>query len=253
MERIGTLARKTRTRVFDEGHFRGFTEYLIESEPCTRPAPQAFLVHQSPGWVLPTHYHLEDQFQVVTGGGGTLGNHAVGPITLHYSSREAGYGPLIAGPHGVDYLTLRAVTDPGAWYLPESRDKMRRGLRKRQATAGPTLVERPEALAALRAATAEALIAPEADGLAAWIVRLPPDGHCGAPEHAGSGGRYHVVVSGALLVGGESLPPPACVWRAAEDPPMEMQAGPQGLEILVLQYPAAALHAQPERMKAVGA
>ena len=80
MERIGTVERKTRTRVFDEGHFRGHTEYLIESEAGPRPAPQAFLVHQRPGWVLPVHYHLEEQFQVVTRGSGRLGRHSVGLV-----------------------------------------------------------------------------------------------------------------------------------------------------------------------------
>ncbi|MDB5861382.1 MAG: hypothetical protein JWQ76_5071 [Ramlibacter sp.] len=248
MQRIGTLERKTRTRVFDEGNFHGYTEYLIESEAGQRPAPQAFLVHQQPGWVLPTHFHLEEQFQVVTAGGGTLGSHAIGPITIHYSSREAGYGPLVAGPEGVDYLTLRANTDPGAWYLPESREKMRRGLRKRQATVGPIPVRRCEALAALGNSEVEELIAQDTEGLAAWVLRLPPGGRSTAPAQAASGGRFHVVVGGTLRTADEEVGSPACIWRAADDAPMNLQAGAAGLELLVLQYPAAALDPEPQRM-----
>ena len=40
------------------------------------------------------HFHVQDQFQVVAEGGGTLGRHAVAPIHVHYASRHTGYGPL---------------------------------------------------------------------------------------------------------------------------------------------------------------
>jgi hypothetical protein len=252
MERIGTVERKTRTRVFDEGNFRGFTEYLIESEPGARPAPQAFLVHQAPGWKLATHYHLEEQFQVVVGGGGTLGTHALAPVTLHYTTRETGYGPLVAGEQGLDYLSLRAVTDPGAWYLPESREKMRRGLRKRQATVGPIPVRAGGGLAQ-EAAACETLIAPDVDGLAAWLVRLPAAGRSIAPPQDCSGGRFHVVVGGSLRVGTDELGTPACIWRDAGDAPLPLHAGAQGLALLVLQYPAAALAPEPQQMPGAAA
>lgn len=245
MQILGTLERKTRTRIFDEGSFRGHTEYLIESKAGPRPAPQAFLVHQQPGWVLPTHFHLEEQFQVVTAGGGTLGSHAVAPITLHYSSREAGYGPLVAGPQGLDYLTLRAVTDPGAWYLPESRAKMRRGVRKRQATVGPIAVPPGPARMARTVPITADLIAAGTEGLAAWMLHLPPGGQCMAPPQQTSGGRYHVVVGGSLLVDGAEVGPPACIWRGSEDKPLPVHAASQGLDLLVLQYPMAALSPEP--------
>ncbi|VTU45758.1 hypothetical protein SRS16P2_00311 (plasmid) [Variovorax sp. SRS16] len=248
MERIGTVEKKTRTRVFDEGNFRGYTEYLIETEAGPRPAPQAFLVHQQPGWVLPTHFHLEEQFQVVTRGGGTLGAHALDAVSIHYASREAGYGPLVAGADGLDYLTLRTVTDPGAWYLPESREKMRKGLRKRQESVGPVRVSTSASLAELAQPATEVLIASDASGLAAWVVRVPPCGRATAPAQRDSGGRYHVVVSGALATHGELLGPPACVWHSGDEAPMALHAGAAGLEVLVLQYPAFALDPEPQRM-----
>lgn len=249
MERIGHVPAKTRTRRFDEGNFRGHTDYLIESEAGARPAPQAFLVHQAPGWVLPPHFHLEEQFQVITRGSGTLGKHAVAPITVHYTSRETGYGPLVAGAEGLDYLSLRAVTDPGAWYMPESRDKMRRGLRKWQTTLGPLDADAPGPLDSTLPST-EALLPMDQDGLAVWLMRLPAQARATAPHPPQGGGRFHVVVGGTLHLAGVELGHAACVWRDAADAAMDVCAGPAGLALLVLQFPAQALEIEPLRMDA---
>ena len=137
MLRIGSLGSDTRRRVFNSGEFHGFTDYLIDPVADSCYTPQAFLVHQQPGWVLRTHYHQQEQFQVVVRGGGSLGRHRLKALSVHYASRESGYGPLIAGPDGLDYLTLRSCADPGAQYLPESRQNMRSALQKRQETVGP--------------------------------------------------------------------------------------------------------------------
>ena len=217
MERVGTIENKTRTRVFFEGNFRGHTDYLIESEAGARPAPQAFLVHQAPGWVLPVHFHLEEQFQVVTGGGGLLGKHDISPLTIHYASRESGYGPLVAGADGLDYLTLRAVTDPGAWYLPESREKMRRSLKRRQVKLGPISIPAPDDPALRGEGRVEVLLAPEESGLAAWLMVLPPEGQLRTPAPADSGGRFHVVLRGGWVRSDGDLGPGACICRDPGD------------------------------------
>lgn len=50
--------------------------------------PQLLLVEQPiPGSKILSHFHGVDQFQVVVGGSGKLGQHAVGPISLHYTNR----------------------------------------------------------------------------------------------------------------------------------------------------------------------
>jgi hypothetical protein len=240
MQRVGSVERATRRRVFDTGNFRGYTDYMIETEAGPCPAPQAFLVHQQPDWTLPVHYHLQDQFQVIVRGGGTLGRHKLASVSIHYASREAGYGPLVAGPDGLDYLTLRSMTDPGAWYLPEARANMRQGLRKRQETVGPISRALPAELAMRRSASVEVLIEPDASGLAAWVIRLGPEQSMPAPQHRGGGGRFHVVINGILRYG-EDLVAPACVYSSSDDEPLVLASGTAGLEILVLQYPGAAL------------
>ena len=49
----------------------------------------------------------------VVGGGGTMGRHEIAPIMVHYAGAYSGYGPIIAGPEGVKYFTIRAVHEAG--------------------------------------------------------------------------------------------------------------------------------------------
>lgn len=240
MQSTGTIETKTRTVAYDTGGFRGTTDFMIESDPTLRPAPQAYLVHQQPGWTLQTHFHLEEQFQVVLGGSGLLGPHSLAPICIHYASREAGYGPLVAGPRGLDYLTLRCAGDLSVWYLPEQREKMRRNLRKHQETVGPVAVSTPEQLASRSGVSIELLIPPEESGLAGWVLRLGPDAEIEAPVHQNGGGRYYVVISGTLLHE-TTLSTPACIFASREEAPLSLCAGCGGLEILLLQFPVRAL------------
>lgn len=244
MQVNGTINAQTLTRVYETGNFRGHTEFIMEGETGARPSPHAFLVHQQPYWILPTHYHLEEQFQVVVGGSGTLGRHPLEPISIHYASREAGYGPIVAGPTGLDYLTLRSVTNLGAFYLPEERAKMREGLSKRQESAGPVAVSPSELLAARTQPSIELLIAPDDSGIGAWVLRVGSGGVLRAPAHGNSGGRFHVVIGGTLAQD-KPLGASTCVYTSPDEAPMELLAGSGGLEILVLQYPASALSPQP--------
>lgn len=139
-----------------------------------------YLVEQSPNWVLPVHFHLQHQYQVVTAGTGTLGRHPVEPLAIHYASPESGYGPLTAGPGGLSYLTLRVESDDGAWYLPESRPRMQRGISKTQVHAQPEAHLKEAAGRAPDVPANEILITPDGYGLAACYARLPANHHAAA-------------------------------------------------------------------------
>lgn len=240
MLQIGSLEDRLIHRVFDNEKFHGQTEYMLESEPGPRPAPQAFLATQEADWVLPVHFHRQEQFQVIVSGRGTLGRSKIEPLYVHYASRESGYGPLTAGPRGLQYLTLRAVTDAGAWYLPESRDKMRR-IPKRQAHAGPFAVSDAKALTARRGSSIETAIEPDDEGLAGWLVRLGPGQSVQEPTHLGGGGRYLIVAAGQMHLHGRVLHGTACAFASPEEPAQTIVASEQGLEVLVLQFPRSAL------------
>ncbi|WP_295374302.1 hypothetical protein [uncultured Pseudacidovorax sp.] len=232
-----------RRRVFDAGtgRFRGHTDFLFESEGPDVPGPQAFLVHQAPGWTLAPHFHLQHQVQVVVGGSGRLGQHPLGPGSVHYASPEAPYGPLVAGPDGLDYFTLRVQTDRGAWYMPESRPTMTAGLDRRQTTAGPDPSQ----------PVLDVMIAPRPDGLAAWLLRgdgddivlppLQPPPAVGPNGQAGGAcDRFHVVLDGAFEIEGHGLPAHACLYASSTESLRRARALEVGSRLVVVQFPSLA-------------
>ncbi len=247
MIRIGTIEESRaaqRSRHFpDHEHFRGTLEYLFDSTVGERPAPQAYLVTQEPDWNFTTHYHREEQFQVVVGGGGSIGSHALAPIMVHYASREAGYGPLVSGNEGLHYFTLRAVTDSGAWYLPKFRDQMNRGLKKRQDTVGP--IARFQGPLNCSGAGIDEIIEPATTGLAAWAVQVAANTAMTPPAHPNSGGRFYVVIDGDIEYADQQLPALACIFTSSDEGALELKAGESGARVLVLQFPDSALAPRP--------
>lgn len=94
--------------------------YVGQFEKPITPDPlqaQIYSVGQFPGTVVDTHYHAVEQWQVFVDGSGTLGRHSALPGALHYVDRYTGYGPIVAGPRGLTYFTIRAMSDPGAQFL----------------------------------------------------------------------------------------------------------------------------------------
>lgn len=241
MIRAETLdaARSSRLEIRNP-EFGGAITYFFESPGEPPPAPQAFLVEQNPGIVLRPHFHPQHQFQVVADGEATLGRHALTPFSVHYTSPESGYGPIVSGPHGLSYLTLRAVTCKGAHYLPESRGQMHAGLAKQQITVEAPAISHAAALRSRSKAMCEVLIAPHDSGLAAWLLRVPPGGKVRAPSIKG-GGRFHVVVAGAMLLGDKRYPRLSPVFVSANERKFSASADEEGLEVMVLQFPVDAL------------
>jgi len=221
--------------------FEGHVTDFIATFEKRAPGPQAFLVEQNPNWVTPTHFHLEHQFQVIVGGSGSLGRTPVEPFAVHYAAPETGYGPITAGPDGIAYLTLRAEGDTGAWYLhkPGVRERMRAGLKREQQHGAPSEAVRATPLTDLKSPVSEALIAPRADGLGAWLLRLPPNQSSQVLASAPHGGRHYVVTAGLVHLGDRSLD---ALSVAFADPGenCELTAGPSGADLLVLQFPLQA-------------
>jgi hypothetical protein len=226
------------------------TDLIVPDDSAPAPRPQAFLVEQTANWTLPTHFHQEHQFQVFVAGGGTIGRNPVEKLAVHYASPHTGYGPLVSGAKGIAYLTLRAVGDTGAWYLPEQRESLLLRIRKQQAHAVPAASISAPDLKALAEPFQETLIEPQEGGLAAWLVRLPAGGAAPVPARGESGGgRFYVVTQGSLLNAGEELEALATVF-VSSDETIGLQAGAQGLEALVLQFPAVAANSFIEAMAA---
>jgi hypothetical protein len=238
--RAGTWeeAKPTRRRN-DKATFRGCVTDLIIPISGDQHRPQAFLVEQEPNWVLPVHFHLRHQFQVITAGSGVLGRRPVEPLCIHYASPESGYGPLTAGPEGLSYLTLRVVSDEGAWYLPESRARMQLGIKKQQEHGEPKTLLSDAEIRELRAPTLDVLIAEQESGVAANLVRMPPDQLFPTTTGRPNGGRFYVVTKGSLVLGEMKLSSLATIFVSHDDA-LDLRSGPDGLEVLMLQFPEQA-------------
>ena len=210
--------------------------YVEGNETNDNGLPQGFLVSQPPGSVTPPHFHETNQFQVFVGGSGRLGKRRADPVTVQFAGGHTPYGPIAAGDRGIQYFTLRQSWDPGAKYLPAMRSRLVRG-RQRQRLA--PRVERPAAaLEAPDSCTVEPLLELEADGLGAELVRLGSGMRCLRP--CGGGGQYQVVIAGALVHDGETLPRLSCRFASADERECEFEAGPGGAAVLALQFPALA-------------
>ena len=239
-------------KAFRRDTFEGHITDIIATHQERRTGEQAFLVEQNPHWVTPTHYHLEQQFQVIMAGHGTIGRHDVRPLCVHYAAPQTAYGPIVAGPDGVSYLTLRMSGDTSAWYLhkPGSRERMQPGLKREQQHGAPQASMSADALASLAGTSVEVLIAPRPDGLAAHLLRIAP-GHnhnhdqamLAEPTESANpayAGRYYVVTQGAVSLGGQSAQARSVAFASADEN-VTLHAGPQGAEVVVLQFPVQAL------------
>ena len=197
--------------------------------------PQGFLVSQPPGSVTPPHFHETNQFQVFVGGTGRIGRRRADPVTIQFAGGHTPYGPIAAEDRGIQYFTLRQAWDPGAKYLPAMRSRLVRG-RQRQRLAPRVERLAAEDLGDLGAPVVETLIGREEDGMGAELVRLGPGMRTSRP--CGGGGPYPVVIAGTLVHGGEELPHLSCRFATADESECEVKAGPGGLALLALQFPA---------------
>lgn len=216
----------------------GALDYTPPAPGETRP-PQAFLVEQEVNAVVHPHFHFVDQFQVVVEGGGAIGRHAVLPIMAHFAGASTGYGPITPGEGGLKYFTLRASADgTGAQFLPASKARMSRGP-KRYVLADPVLPSTAEALGARREAVTEMVLA-EPDGLAILMLRIPPNGRLAAPDPSRGAGQSLLVTTGSITHRGEVLGRLSALFVTPDEAAFAAEAGPEGAEILLLQYPRAA-------------
>jgi len=225
---------------------------LILSSESDSPAPQAFLIQQDPNTVIRPHFHVQDQFQVVAEGSGTLGRHAVASINVHYASRHTGYGPITAGSRGLSYFTFRAVTTPYAYFLPESRDQMQT-VPKRNLLGHPVTLSGAAMLCARTEVTVETIIEPQLDGVAAWLLRLPPNATLVPPGHAKGADRFYLVGEGVMVARSKRLPRFATSFVSADERDFALVAEEDGLEVLALQFPTHVLSAPRDVTAAVDA
>jgi hypothetical protein len=206
--------------------------------------PMAFLVEKQAAAVVHPHFHQADQYQVVVQGSGRLGLHDVGGIAVHYTDAYSAYGPIVASDEGISWFTLRNAWDPGARYMPEHRRQLREARARyqhREATCGPLLPLTDNELAALTVPNEMAVIAPTPDGLGTWRYTVPAGGSVIGPDPSRGGGQFWLISAGSAAVAdGAPLPVQSCIFIAPEDAAACLHAGPDGADMLCLQFPKRA-------------
>ena len=195
--------------------------------------PQAFLVERPyPNPRVAPHFHDIDQFQVIVAGDGRMGKKEVKPITLQYADAFTPYGPIVGRDNGISFFTLRAVASGGYFAMPGSRQHMPGRAGRNIAAAFD--IERDPLPA--HEVTREPLMEPEADGVYAEGLRLGAHASTtGVTPDAGC--QYYLVCTGSLMQDGKTMPVKSLIHVApGEDTPL-LQAGPEGANVLVMQFP----------------
>ncbi len=199
--------------------------------PC---APTAILVRYPAGesHYSTAHFHEADQFQVIMEGQGTFGRHNVSPYCVHYSRAYTRYGPLHADTDtGWAFMVMRTRYDPGS---QRSLDKLKQifDRQPRQVTAkvsfpaqgsGVSMQEVPEIK--------------DDQGLFTSTLTMAPNTSSTAPDPSGGDGQYVLVVKGSVMHDNKERQAPAVVFIKPDEQAFQIQAGAQGLEAIIMNFP----------------
>jgi hypothetical protein len=222
------------------GHKHYRTDFLgKKGDPRVKGKPQAYMLDLNPAEVLPPHFHIIDQFQVFYKGSGTMGRTTdiLHPIAIHYADHHTGYGPITAGDEGFSYFTLRPEADPGAVYLHKEgyREKLEPS-RKRHHVVHTQVTEDAGALDGV---VAENLVYKvEKDDAGITVLRMGANAKAAAPDPRKSGGQYYLVLSGSMAYDNHIYPPLSVIFVDPAESAFDVQAGPDGLETVVMEFPA---------------
>lgn len=215
-----------------------------------KPDLQAFRIDMSADMVLDSHFHIVDQFQIFIAGSGTIGRDKTDVVTAHYADHHTGYGPLIAGPQGMSYLTLRSKTDAGLVKLstPNVREQLR-PTKRRHGVSAPVVLSIPPVMQHLAAPIVETVMEekPGHDGMTVMVYRLGSGQEIAAPDTAGTGGYFVIIMNGALIHDGETLRPWSLLFVRHDEPAPLLKAGAEGVEVMISVFPV-----QDEWMQQVG-
>ena len=196
------------------------------------PIPNAYLVCQEPGAVLHPHFHQADQFQVFVAGTGRIGTHEVAAITVHFAAAHSPYGPVVAGPEGLQYLTLRRQFDPGAQWMPDEAERLR-GIRGRvhRTRTSKRIDAHAAVLHAGEACRVTSVV--EDSRAAACVVDLGPRA-CWRQDALADNFVY--VLAGTAATHGATLASEACLFASRDEGAIRIVAGPTGARLLLAQF-----------------
>jgi hypothetical protein len=207
-----------------------------------KPVPQAFLVHREPGAVIAPHYHPIGQYQYVVGGSGRIGRQTVEPGSVQWADPFQPYGPLVPGEDGLCFLTLRAVSDFGANWMPAHQRDLKSVLDR-----STTPMLRRNLVYELRCGDLDResrVLHDDVDELRISVLVARPS--LDLPQIGGAG-AYLVVVEGYLRTDFGAAAPGDILWCTPGRPPSAVSEGGTAI-VGLLQFPTqrpAGLEAEP--------
>jgi hypothetical protein len=216
------------------------TNFIGEPATQIEDRPQAELTEMTPNETIYAHFHQVDQFQVLVAGGGSMGRNTVSLLALHYVDHHTAYGPINAGPLGLSFFTLRARADPGSIYLHKPGYKeFLKPTKKRYLLSENIMTSTEPVLQNRTEVSLENVLADAdgSDGLGATMMRIGACMKTEGPDPGLTGGQYYLVVNGSLQFKGTDYPAWSTIHIGSADAPLEVCAGNQGLETLVLNFP----------------
>src|SRR5262249_41116870 len=131
---------------------------------------------------------------------------------------------------------LRRYADSGSQRMPKEAEKL-----KQVAHRDPWQITRRASFPVL-SPDVDTLVYPVTDicnehGLAAYTLCMRADAKRRAPDPAKSDGQYLVVLDGSLVHADKTYAAPSLVFVWPHEGAFEVQAGPNGLQALVLNFP----------------
>jgi hypothetical protein len=198
--------------------------------------PQGWLIDFPAERKVNLHFHRIDQFQVFFASPGSIyQRHELAPLVVHYADAYSTYGPIIAGPTDMHFMTLRARSSRFVAYLPKERDKLiKKGRRNRHIELQHWL-QKP--LPPAQEVQTRSLFRPQPDNMAIYTIAAGPGAKYDGPSARDSSGQYYCVVDGSFDDGTQQLDRMSVAWRDRQDDLPTMVAGPDGGRLLVLQFP----------------
>jgi hypothetical protein len=213
------------------------------SSTTVAPGPQATMTDMNAHETIVPHFHGVTQFQLFPAGYGTIGKAAapLRPLVVQYKDRYTAYGPVVAGAQGLSFMALRIKTgDSAPVYLdkPGYRDKLRPS-KRRNWLSSPVALSTEPVMAYRKEPLWESLFDTDKinDGMAARVLRLGAGQKAMGPDPKLAGGYYVFVANGSLAKDGKELPLWSMVVVESTESAYEIEAGQNGLEALILQYP----------------
>ncbi len=213
-----------------------YRQDYFEREADDSQSPQSYLIKQLPNITNPLHFHVQNQFQVFIEGSGVFGRHTIEPYIVHYAGAYTGYGPIVAGPSGLDYLTLRAMHDPGAKFLPETMDKLIRGP-KHHFTSRQFLPSTPASILELKVPEFVWDHIEPSTGLGIGLLKMPSQTSYSFKPADKAEGIFLVVIGGSIDAGDVPIGVKQNIYISATEEVFEIKTLDSYAELLVLQMP----------------